>query len=72
MELNKRIVFKRALPLFIGALLGYSYYFFIGCRSGACPISGNPYISTIYGGLTGLIFSFQGNKSRKAAENEKQ
>jgi hypothetical protein len=71
MELNMRNVFKRALPVFIGALLGYGYYFFVGCRTGTCPISGNPYISTIYGGLTGFIFALPGSKGRRAEENDK-
>ncbi|MBN1154668.1 hypothetical protein JXB12_07070 [candidate division KSB1 bacterium] len=41
----------------VGALLGYSYYHFIGCRSGVCPITSNPWISTAYGALIGFIFT---------------
>jgi hypothetical protein len=40
----------------IGGLLGYSYYRFIGCKSGACPITGNPWISTIYGAFIGFLW----------------
>jgi len=39
----------------IGAVLGYAYYRFIGCTSGACPITSNPWISTIYGALMGFL-----------------
>jgi Family of unknown function (DUF6132) len=40
-----------------GALLGYLYYFFIGCDSGHCMITSRPLNSSIYGGLMGgLIF----------------
>lgn len=42
----------------LGAVLGYLYYKFIGCASGACPISSNPYISTIYGALVGALIAF--------------
>ena len=47
------------LTLFIvgGAVLGYCYYKFVGCRTGTCPISGNPFISTIYGALMGFLMS---------------
>ncbi len=38
----------------VGGALGYAYYHFIGCASGTCPITGNPYASTLYGGLVGF------------------
>ena len=41
----------------IGAVLGYLYYRFIGCSSGTCPITSNPYISTIYGLIVGLLIT---------------
>jgi Family of unknown function (DUF6132) len=45
---------KRLFFVAIGAVAGYAYYHFIGCTSGTCPISSNPYISTMYGGLMGF------------------
>lgn len=44
-------------PIGIGAAAGYVYYRFIGCRTGACPITANPWISTLYGALVGLMFT---------------
>ncbi len=38
-----------------GGLAGFLYYYFIGCSSGSCPITGNPYMSIIWGGLLGLF-----------------
>ena len=47
------------LALFVvgGGSLGYAYYRFIGCASGTCPITSNPYISTIYGAVMGYMMS---------------
>ncbi len=47
---------KPFLGLMIGGSAGFLYYYFIGCASGSCPITGNPYVSTIWGGLIGLLF----------------
>jgi hypothetical protein len=44
---------RRALVILAGAAGGYAYYYFIGCTSGACPITSNPYISTTYGAVIG-------------------
>jgi hypothetical protein len=44
------------LPLALGALGGYAYYAFIGCVSGSCPITSNPWSSTVYGTLIGALF----------------
>jgi len=42
----------------LGALLGFLYYRFVGCVTGACPITRNPYVSTIYGVLIGALVAF--------------
>ncbi|MEN3037572.1 MAG: DUF6132 family protein [Candidatus Kryptonium sp.] len=44
---------KFILPL-VGAFVGYAYYYFIGCRVETCPITSDPYLSTLYGALIGL------------------
>ena len=46
---------KQIAGLLIGAVLGYAYYRFIGCSTGACPITSNPWISTSYGAALGLF-----------------
>jgi hypothetical protein len=43
------------LSVFTGALSGYLYYHFVGCTSGTCAITSNPYMSTIWGGLLGFF-----------------
>ncbi|MBK7257639.1 MAG: hypothetical protein IPI01_07515 [Ignavibacteriae bacterium] len=43
-------------PVLVGAAGGFLYYKVIGCRSGACPITSNPWASTIYGAVIGAMF----------------
>ncbi len=59
---------KISLGVIAGSLLGYAYYYFIGCNSGTCPITSTWYISTLYGGFTGLVVSIP---SKKKVKNEK-
>jgi len=68
----KKILIKRIGFVVIGLIGGYSYYYYIGCMSGTCPITSNPYISTIYGGLIGLLFAFPNKKRVKKDETEKK
>jgi uncharacterized membrane protein YjjB (DUF3815 family) len=65
----KTILIKRVLPVAVGSFLGYAYYYFIGCNTGTCPITSNPFISTFYGGLLGRIFAWP-SKSKKEVSNE--
>ncbi|MDI9505730.1 MAG: hypothetical protein GX246_09490 [Clostridiales bacterium] len=48
---------RKNLSIFIGVLVGaaggYAFYRFVGCASGACIITSNPFVSTVYGGLLG-------------------
>jgi hypothetical protein len=39
----------------IGSLAGFLYYYFVGCNSGSCAITSNPYMSMLWGGLMGLF-----------------
>ncbi|MEP0823321.1 MAG: hypothetical protein HRF44_10780 [Ignavibacterium sp.] len=58
MELSKPVIAqwsRRILPVLLGAIGGYAYYSFIGCVSGTCPITGNPWTSTAYGAVIGFF-----------------
>lgn len=37
----------------LGMAVGFLYYKYVGCVSGSCPITANPVISTLYGGIFG-------------------
>ncbi|PID57925.1 MAG: hypothetical protein CR986_08380 [Ignavibacteriae bacterium] len=61
-------IIKLVLPVLLGGAAGYAYYHFIGCSNG-CAITGNPYISTAYGALVGLIFAFPSKKKNEKTKN---
>lgn len=46
---------RTLLPVFLGAAGGFAYSRYIGCKSGACPLTSNPWISTLYGALLGAL-----------------
>ncbi|TNE73063.1 hypothetical protein EP331_05480 [bacterium] len=57
----------------LGAIAGFFYWQQIGCISGTCPITSNPYNSTIYGSLMGgLAFNIFQTKqlAKQQANNE--
>ncbi|WP_221407985.1 DUF6132 family protein [Proteiniphilum sp. X52] len=45
----------RIAGIFVGAMVGYIYYHYVGCLSGTCPITSNPYRMMIYGALVGYL-----------------
>jgi len=51
---KKRTTIKRAIGMSLGAAVGFTYYATIGCSSGHCPITSNPWISTGWGSVIGL------------------
>lgn len=57
--------------ILLGATSGFLYWNFIGCNSGSCAITSNPYNSTIYGSVMGgLVFSmFKKEKGNSTSEN---
>lgn len=46
---------KPFLAIVIGAIGGFLYYHFVGCASGTCAITSNPYMSVIMGGFFGYF-----------------
>jgi len=48
---------KPFLTTLVGAILGFAYYYFVGCASGSCGITSSPYMSTLFGGFLGYFIS---------------
>jgi len=49
---------KILIGMGVGAALGFLYYRFVGCTTGTCPITQNPYISTLYGAFLGALVAY--------------
>ncbi len=63
---------KYIVGIVVGGLAGYVYYYFIGCASGACPITGNPYISTAYCAVIGLLLVSAFSPKKKTVNQEEE
>lgn len=50
------LILKIILGAVGGGAMGFLYYKFIGCRTGACPITSNPWTSTVIWAVIGGLF----------------
>lgn len=64
-EINKINLTRLVIGIFIGAIGGFSYYYFIGCSTGSCPITSNPYLMTLYGVFFGAVLFFKKKKIKE-------
>ena len=40
----------------VGAAIGFAMYKFVGCKTGACPITANPFVSmAVYAGIGAML-----------------
>lgn len=54
---SSRSFWKPFIAILIGGVSGFLFYHFIGCNSGSCAITGNPYSSVITGSLLGFFIT---------------
>lgn len=55
----------------IGAALGFTYWYFVGCNSGSCAITSSPVNSTLYGLGMGMLTMNMFAGDRKNNEQQK-
>jgi hypothetical protein len=66
--MHKKGIIVSLIGAIIGAAAGFIYYSQVGCVSGTCAITSNPYISTGYGAMMGgLLFSMFIKDKKEAA-----
>lgn len=46
---------KPAAGVIIGGTVGFLYYFYVGCASGSCAITSNPFSSVLMGSAMGYF-----------------
>jgi xanthine/uracil permease len=56
-KIKKHFGWKTLIGVVIGGTGGYLYYYFVGCNSGSCPITSNPWASIFWGSLIGMIWT---------------
>lgn len=54
----------------VGAVGGYLYYYFVGCSTGTCPITSNPWRMTLYGSLLGMLLFDMFRKEPEKSKND--
>jgi len=54
-----------------GAAGGFLYYYFIGCTTGTCPLTSNPWLTMLWGATVGyLLFDMFRKKNSQVLKDE--
>ena len=54
-ERNMNPLLKSVVGAVVGMAVGYVLYRFVGCKTGACPLTANPWVAMAIWGLMGLL-----------------
>jgi len=54
---NMSPLLKTLLGAVVGAAIGYAMYRFVGCKTGTCPITANPWTAMAVWGIFGAVFA---------------
>ena len=49
------MILRSIIGVVVGGGLGNAYYRLVGCSTGTCPLTSNPFITIIYGGVVGAL-----------------
>ena len=48
-------ILKSILGAVVGAAIGFAIYRFVGCKTGACPLTASPWTSMLVWGIVGAV-----------------
>lgn len=64
-----RIYLKKSIwsiiGIVVGAIGGYIYYRMVGCSTGGCPITSNPWLTMVWGAVLGYLLGSMFTKKEK-------
>lgn len=55
--LKSKAFWKTFAGIVLGGTGGFLYYYFVGCSTGSCGITSNPFSSIAFGSALGLFFT---------------
>lgn len=50
---------KVFIGIIVGGVIGYLYYYFVGCSTGTCPLTSSPVNSVLVGMLLGGVLMYK-------------
>lgn len=51
------MILRIVIGMVVGGGLGFAFYKFVGCSTGTCPLTSNPFTSTLYGAVVGALIA---------------
>ena len=49
------MILRIIIGVVAGGGLGFAFYKLVGCSTGTCPLTSNPFTSTLYGSVLGAL-----------------
>jgi len=54
-KIKKLLTIRLLAGVLIGGVLGFAWYYFVGCNTGGCSITSDPYRMTAFGMIFGAL-----------------